>query len=80
MTTPRTMKLPCWTCDADQQHRQLDKAEQDWLKERLGRTGVNEFWLCENVLDPDTGRRCRNLRTGFVMKPFPKAVRVPVPE
>ncbi|CAM5439581.1 hypothetical protein SALBM217S_07165 [Streptomyces griseoloalbus] len=23
-----------------------------------------------NVLDPDTGKQCRNLRTGFNKKPF----------
>ncbi|MFC5958802.1 hypothetical protein ACFP51_31535 [Streptomyces pratens] len=80
MATLRTKKYPCSTCDAEQLHRQLTRAEQEQLKERLGRTGVSEFWICENVLDPATGRQCRNLRTGWVMKPFPKPIRLPAPE
>ncbi|GAB2821267.1 hypothetical protein GCM10027073_60330 [Streptomyces chlorus] len=80
MTTLRTKRYPCSTCDAEQLHRQLTGAEQEQLKERLGRAGVSEFWICENVLAPDTGRQCRNLRTGWVMKPFPKPIRLPEPE
>ncbi|MFD3822561.1 hypothetical protein [Streptomyces sp. NPDC058625] len=77
MTTPRTKRYPCSTCDAEQPHRQLDKAEREQLKERLGRAGVNEFWICVNVLDPASGKQCRNLRTGWTMKPFPKPIRLP---
>lgn len=80
MTTLRTKKYPCSTCDAEQPHRQLNRAEQQQLKERLGRAAVSEFWICENVLDPDTGKQCRNLRTGWLMKPFPKPIRLPAPE
>lgn len=72
------MRDYCWTCKAEQQHRQLTKAEEDWLKERLGRAKVGEFWLCENVLDPETGKQCRNLRKGFDKKPFDTPIRVPV--
>lgn len=78
MATQRTKRDYCWTCGADQQHRQLDKKEEDWLKERLGRSGVGEFWLCVNVLDVDSGKQCRNLRTGFNKKPFAEPIKVPV--
>ncbi|MDT3724508.1 hypothetical protein ROS62_06245 [Streptomyces sp. DSM 41972] len=80
MATQRTMTHSCWTCGSDQPHRLLTKKEEDWLKERLGRKGVSEFRLCVNVLDPDTGKQCRNLRTGFTEKPFAKPIKVPVPD
>ena len=70
----------CVTCGGYQRHRRLDKKEEDWLKERLGRSGVGEFWLCVNVLDPDTGRQCRNLRTGWDKKPFTPPIKMPVIE
>lgn len=79
MTPIRTRKYPCSTCAAEQPHRQLDRAEQEQLKERLGRASVNEFWVCVNVLDPDSGRQCRNLRTGWTMKPFATPVRLSGP-
>ncbi|CAM5530335.1 putative protein OS=Streptomyces albaduncus OX=68172 GN=FHS32_000372 PE=4 SV=1 [Streptomyces griseoloalbus] len=31
-----------------------------------------------NVLDPDTGKQCRNLRTGFNKKPFAERIKAPV--
>ncbi|MGC2999232.1 hypothetical protein ACPF8X_12920 [Streptomyces sp. G35A] len=80
MATQRTNNQFCWTCDSHQQHRQLNKAEQDALKERLGRASVGEFWLCVNVLDPDTGAQCRNLRTGANKKPFARPIKLPVIE
>ncbi|MFF8030940.1 MULTISPECIES: hypothetical protein [unclassified Streptomyces] len=80
MATQRTMNDYCVTCGGYQRHRRLDKKEEDWLKERLGRSGVGEFWLCVNVLDPDTGRQCRNLRTGFNKKPFAEPIKAPVLE
>ncbi|MEU3094580.1 hypothetical protein ABZ690_07115 [Streptomyces sp. NPDC006967] len=78
MATQRTKRDYCWTCGTDQQHRRLNKKEEDWLKERLGRSGVGEFRLCVNVLDVDSGKQCRNLRTGFNKKPFPEPIKVPV--
>ncbi|WP_306190149.1 MULTISPECIES: hypothetical protein [unclassified Streptomyces] len=70
----------CHTCDADQPHRKLSAAEAAMLKERLGRNSVNEFWICEAVLDAETGEQCRNLRTGGNKKPFPRPIKLPVPE
>ncbi|MGW0082951.1 hypothetical protein [Streptomyces sp. NPDC003393] len=70
----------CHTCDADQPHRKLNAAEAAVLKERLGRNSVHEFWICEAVLDAETGRQCRNLRTGGNKKPFARPIKLPVPE
>jgi hypothetical protein len=74
------MPMYCITCRADQPHRELEPAEEAWLKERLGRASVREFRMCEAELDPDTGKRCRNLRTGMNKKPFARPIRVPVLE
>ncbi|MDR3079317.1 MAG: hypothetical protein LBV60_00040 [Streptomyces sp.] len=70
----------CFTCDADQPHRPLTRAEEDWLKKRLGRASVHEFLMCEAELDAGTKKQCRNLRTGMNKKPFAQPIRVPVPE
>ncbi|MGW0993614.1 hypothetical protein ACWD5V_09925 [Streptomyces sp. NPDC002523] len=70
----------CYTCDAEQPHRRLNAAETDLLKERLGRASVDDFLICEAVLDAETGRQCRNLRTGFKKKPFARPIKLPVPE
>ncbi|MFE2282179.1 hypothetical protein ACFXAE_34080 [Streptomyces sp. NPDC059454] len=80
MATQRTTREFCWTCDSEQQHRQLNKAEQEELKKRLGRVSVSEFRLCVNVLDPDTGKQCRNLRTGWDKKPFTPPIKMPLIE
>ncbi|MEO3756505.1 hypothetical protein [Streptomyces sp. B6B3] len=61
----------CWTCDSDETHRNLTDAESTWLKNRLGRKFVNEFFMCE-------ASGCRNLRTGLNKKPFDVPIRVPV--
>ncbi|MGW1158028.1 hypothetical protein ACWD48_07320 [Streptomyces sp. NPDC002519] len=74
------MAMYCFTCDTDQPHRALNHAEQTWLGERLGRASVREFRMCEAVLDAETGKQCRNLRTGMNKKPFARPIRVPVPE
>lgn len=75
---PRT--FPCYTCGTDQPHRKLNPAEAAMLKERLGRNSVHDFWICEAVLDAETGKQCRNLRTGWKVKPFDRPIRLPVPE
>ncbi|MFD7699392.1 hypothetical protein [Streptomyces caelestis] len=80
MATQRTTTEFCWTCGSEQPHRRLGKAEEEALKERLGRASVSEFRLCVNVLDPDTGKQCRNLRTGWDKKPFTPPIKLPVIE
>ncbi|OIJ90270.1 hypothetical protein [Streptomyces colonosanans] len=74
------MPMYCFTCDADQPHRPLTRAEEAWLKERLGRASVREFWMCEAELNTETKKQCRNLRTGMNKKPFARPIRVPVPD
>ncbi|MDT0465518.1 MULTISPECIES: hypothetical protein [Streptomyces] len=74
------MPMYCFTCDTDQPHRELNRAEQSWLEERLGRAAVREFRMCEAVLDTESGKQCRNLRTGGNKKPFARPIRVPVLE
>lgn len=68
--------LDCSTCRGEHRHRQLTRAEEEKAREQLGLTAVYDFWLCENVTDPETGAQCRNLRRYLRWKPFPEPVKL----
>ncbi|MBT3153459.1 hypothetical protein HTV45_21760 [Streptomyces sp. CHD11] len=80
MATPRTLTLSCSTCGGRHQHRQLTAKEEGRAKEQLGLRAVHDFWLCENVVDPATGERCRTLRRHLNEKPFPGHVKLLPPD
>ncbi|RKN40519.1 hypothetical protein [Streptomyces hoynatensis] len=60
----------CFTCGSGEPHRRLNDKEKDWLKKRLGRKSVDEFFIC-------VAPGCRNTRTGLNKKPFDSPIRVP---
>ncbi|WP_431998493.1 hypothetical protein [Streptomyces fungicidicus] len=76
MATPRTLTLACSTCKGEHRHRLLTGEEQEKARAQLGLKAVYDFWLCENVLDPDTGAQCRNLRRYLQLKPFIEPVKL----
>jgi len=80
MATPRTLTLSCSTCKGKHPHRQLTGGEEAKAKEQLGLRAVYDFWLCENVVDAETGRRCRTLRRHLNENPFPEPVKLLPPE
>jgi hypothetical protein len=65
--------MHCYTCQTDEQHRQLGEDEKVWLRNRIGRNKVDEFWVC-------TATGCRNLRTGMNKRPFDITIRLPEPD
>ncbi|MER6856729.1 hypothetical protein [Streptomyces pilosus] len=80
MATTRTMTLLCSTCGGPHQHRLMTPQEQARAKQQLGLRAVYDLWLCENVVDAESGRRCRTLRRWGRTNPFPSPVKLLPPE
>ncbi|MER7737214.1 hypothetical protein ABTX34_02575 [Streptomyces sp. NPDC096538] len=80
MATPRRLTLECSTCGGRHPHRLLSREEEGPAKQQLGLRAVYDFWICENVLDAETGTQCRNLRRYGQVKPFPKPVKLLPPD
>ncbi|CAL9538854.1 MULTISPECIES: hypothetical protein [Streptomyces] len=49
-------------------------------KRQLGLRAVHDFWICENVVDTETGGQCRTLRRWAQIRPFPKPVKLLPPD
>ncbi|MEZ0158522.1 hypothetical protein ACFY83_21260 [Streptomyces althioticus] len=80
MATPRRLTLRCSTCRDLHPHRQLTREEEAAAKRQLGLRATYDFWICENVVDTDTGAQCRTMRRYVAVKPFPKPVKLLPPD
>ncbi|MYQ79808.1 MULTISPECIES: hypothetical protein [unclassified Streptomyces] len=68
----KAQTLFCYTCNSDEMHRPLTDDEKSWLRGETGRAKVDEFFMCE-------APTCRNVRSGYVKRPFHPVIRIPVP-
>ncbi|WP_406722813.1 hypothetical protein OG968_23025 [Streptomyces althioticus] len=80
MATPRRLTLECSTCGGPHPHRLLNREEEAAAKRQLGLRATYDFWICENVVDTDTGAQCRTMRRYVAVKPFPKPVKLLPPD
>ncbi|WP_328898679.1 MULTISPECIES: hypothetical protein [unclassified Streptomyces] len=68
----KAQTLFCYTCDSREMHRPLADDEKSWLRGKTGRMKVDEFFMCE-------APECRNVRSGYVKRPFNPVIRIPAP-
>jgi hypothetical protein len=74
MSKERT--LACYTCGADQPHRQpRDEREREIIRKLTKKRYVEDYWICAT-----TERDCRNIRYWWSIKPFDPPEKMPEPE